>query len=61
MGAGGAWIIKWAVGPLHPIAVAVLVLGPYGLVYLAMALAFGVPEARDALERAKVIMRSNLR
>ncbi|MFI5340871.1 MAG: murein biosynthesis integral membrane protein MurJ [Candidatus Methylomirabilales bacterium] len=61
IGAGAAWIIKWAVGPLHPIAVAVLVLGPYGLVYLAMVLAFGVPEAHDALGRARRMMGSELR
>ena len=61
MGAGAAWMIKWAVGPLHPLHTAVILLGPYGLVYGAMALAFGVPEARDALWRARVIMRSDLR
>lgn len=61
LGAGAAWIIKWAVGPLHPLHTAVILLGPYELVYGAMALAFGVPEARDALGRAKDIMRSRLR
>jgi len=48
-------------GPVHPLHTAVILLGPYGLVYGAMALAFGVPEARDALGRARVITRSNLR
>lgn len=61
MGAGVAWIIKWAVGPLHPLYTAVIVLGPYGLVYGAMVLAFGIPEARGALGRAKNIMGSELR
>ena len=61
MGAGLGWIIKWAVGPLHPFTLAVLVLGPYGLVYFAVLLALGVPEARDALGRATKMMGSLLR
>jgi putative peptidoglycan lipid II flippase len=52
IGAGVAWIIRWAAGPLPPLATGVLVLGTYGFVYLAVLLAFGVPEARDALRRA---------
>ena len=52
IGAGLGWIIKWAVGPLHPLALAVLVLGPYGAVYFAALLVYGVPEARQALARA---------
>ncbi len=58
VGAGAAWIIKWAVGPLHPVAVGVLVLGPYGLIYLSVALALGVPEARGALSRARRLVGS---
>jgi putative peptidoglycan lipid II flippase len=52
IGAAVAWIVKWAVGPLYPLATGVLVLGTYGSVYLAVLLAFGVPEAREALGRA---------
>jgi putative peptidoglycan lipid II flippase len=51
--AGAGWIIKWTIGPLPPLVIAVCVLGPYGLVYLAMVLLFGVPEAHDALGRAR--------
>ncbi len=51
-GAGVAWMVKWAAGPLHLLASGVLVLGVYGSVYLAVLLVFGVPEARDALGRA---------
>jgi putative peptidoglycan lipid II flippase len=58
IGAGVAWIIKWSVGPLHPFSVAVLVLGPYGLIYAAMLLAFKVPEVHEALGKAtKKMMR----
>ena len=53
LGAGVAWGIKWALGSLHPLIIAVFVLGPYGLVYLAMLLLLGVPEAHGALGRAK--------
>jgi len=60
-GAGVGWIIKWAVNPLHPFSVAVLVLGPYGLIYAAVLLAFGVPEAHDVIGRARKMMGSVLR
>jgi putative peptidoglycan lipid II flippase len=53
IGAGAGWIIKWTIGPLHPLVIAVFVLGSYGLVYLAMVLIFGVPEAHGALGRAR--------
>ena len=53
IGAGVGWIIKWTIGPLHPLVIAVFVLGPYGLVYLAVVLLFGVPEAHRALGRAR--------
>ena len=61
MGAAVGWIIKWAVNLLHPFAVAVLVLGPYGLVYAVVLLAFRVPEARDALGRARKMLGPVLR
>jgi putative peptidoglycan lipid II flippase len=57
IGAGVAWIIKSSVGPLHPFSVAVLVLGPYGLIYAAMLLAFKVPEVHEALGKATKMMR----
>jgi putative peptidoglycan lipid II flippase len=46
-----AWAIKAVLPPLHPIAVAVVVLGPYGTAFFAMTLALGIPEARAALVR----------
>ncbi len=53
VGAGAGWIIKWSVAPLHPVAVGALVLGAYGLVYLGMVFALGIPEARGALNRIR--------
>ena len=57
MGAAVAWIIKWATGLVHPFSMAVLVLGPYGLIYAAMLLAFKVPEVHEALGKATKMMR----
>jgi len=45
------WCIKLLVPTTQPIVVAVAVLIPYGLVFLGMTLALGVPEARNALRR----------
>jgi putative peptidoglycan lipid II flippase len=50
-GAALAWAVKLAIPVLHPAVTAVLVLGPYGLIFLAMSLALNIPEARSALTR----------
>jgi len=47
------WGIKLALPALHPIAIAVLVLGPYGLIYFAATTALHVPEASSALARLR--------
>jgi putative peptidoglycan lipid II flippase len=49
--AAAAWSVKLAVPPLHPIVTGILVLGPYGAVFVAMTLALRVPEASSALKR----------
>ena len=46
-----AWGAKLATPALHPIVTAILVLGPYGAVFVAMTLALRVPEATTALGR----------
>jgi hypothetical protein len=51
IGAAAGWAIKLALPPLHPIVVAIVVLGPYGVTYLALTLVTGVDEARTALTR----------
>ena len=43
-GAAAAWGIKLALPSLHPVVVAIAVLGPFGLVYFGMATALGVAE-----------------
>jgi len=47
--ATAAWAVKLAMPELHPIVTGLLVLGPYGAVFFAMALAMGVPEASGAV------------
>ncbi len=44
-GAAVAWGIKIALPALHPIVAAVLILGPYGLVYFGASIALKVSEA----------------
>ncbi len=50
-GAAAAWAIKIASNVHQPVLLAVITLVPYGAVYLGVATAMAVPEARDALAR----------
>jgi putative peptidoglycan lipid II flippase len=51
VGALCGWGLRLSVGPLHPIPLALLVLGTYGIVYFAVTSAFGIPEARLLIKR----------
>ena len=52
LGAGGlAWATGGVLPEMHPIGVAVIVLGVFGSVYLGSAAALGVPQARRWLRR----------
>lgn len=51
VGAGAGFALKLALPGLHPIPLAVIVLGVYGVLYFAMAAAFGLPEAQTLLRR----------
>jgi putative peptidoglycan lipid II flippase len=46
-----AWAIKLTLPLAQPVLVGVVVLLPYGVVYVGMTLALGVPEARTATRR----------
>jgi putative peptidoglycan lipid II flippase len=46
-----AFALKLALGGLHPIILAALVLTPYGLLYFALTSAWGLPEARQVINR----------
>jgi len=50
-GAAVAWGLKLALPALHPIVAAVLILGPYGLVYFGVAIALGVSEVQSIVRR----------
>jgi putative peptidoglycan lipid II flippase len=57
LAAGLAWVIHHFVGLQSHILEAVIVLGPYGLLYFAFATAFGLSEARQMLERTSNFLR----
>ncbi len=58
LGAAAGWGSKLLLGPRHPVPVAVLVLGIYGLSYFGLTSAFGIPEARTVMGRAFRITRN---
>jgi putative peptidoglycan lipid II flippase len=45
-GAAAVWAVKVALGPRHPILVAVLILAPYGVIYVAITYGWGLSEAQ---------------
>jgi putative peptidoglycan lipid II flippase len=50
-GAAIAWAVKLAIPSVHPIFAAILVLGPYGIVFFGTAWLLGVGETSIALGR----------
>lgn len=50
-GAGVGWAFKILIGPRHPLPVALLVLGGYGVTYFAITSALRVPESREVISR----------
>ena len=48
-----AWGVKVALPSLHPIVTAILVLGPYGVIFVAMTLLLRIPEASSSLARLR--------
>jgi len=53
-GAAVAWAVKLSVSTWHPIPLAVVVLGPFGIVFFGLAIAMRVDEARAVLRSATV-------
>jgi putative peptidoglycan lipid II flippase len=47
------WSVKIAIPSLHPIVTAILVLGPYGLVFFGMTFLLRIPEASAAVARLR--------
>src|SRR5207244_497609 len=56
-GAAAGWIVKVNVPAIHPALVALVVLGPFGLIYLAATLAFRIHEASAMLGRLSRLRR----
>jgi putative peptidoglycan lipid II flippase len=50
-GAAAAWAIKLAMPIADPIIAAIVILGPYGFVFFAMAFALRIPEAAIMIEK----------
>ena len=58
-GAAAGWAGKWMMGLSHPIPLAILSLGLYGVVYLGVAVAFRVPEAKGLISKVSGLIRPN--
>jgi hypothetical protein len=52
-GAAVAWGMKFALPALHPALAALLILGPYGLVFLLASIVMRIPEAASAFARIR--------
>ena len=50
-GAAVAWAVKLTFTPARPVLAAIVILGPYGVVFIAMTAAFRLPEATSGLSR----------
>jgi putative peptidoglycan lipid II flippase len=61
LSAGLAWALRYALGPLHPIIVAALVLTPYGLLYFALTSVWGLPESRAIVGRFTRLLNARRR
>ena len=55
--AAAAWAVKLALGPLHPVVLAALVLMPYGLLYFGLTSALGLDESRAVVGRFMRVLR----
>ena len=51
LGAGLGWGLKLLLGHLHPIPLAIIVLGTYGLTYFGITFALGLAESRTVVRR----------
>jgi len=57
-GAAVAWALKLILPPLHPLPLAIVVLGGYGVTYFLVTAMFQIPEARGVIVRFGRILRS---
>jgi putative peptidoglycan lipid II flippase len=57
LGASIGWAFKWAIGALHPVPVAALVLGSYGVTYFVITYAVGIAESRAVIRRGLRLLK----
>jgi putative peptidoglycan lipid II flippase len=55
-----AWAFKLVLWPRHPIPIAIMVLGSYGIVYFGVTFALGVRESRDVIFRVLRLLGSKV-
>jgi putative peptidoglycan lipid II flippase len=60
-GAAVAWAVKFAAAPQHPLLAALMLLVPYGLLYVGMTYAGGVPEAQAVVKQLIRVLRRSAR
>ena len=58
LAAAAGWGCKLLLGPRHPIPVAVLVIGIFGVGYFGLTFALGIPEARTVTGRVIRLIRT---
>jgi putative peptidoglycan lipid II flippase len=58
VGAAAAWAVKAMLPPLHPKLAAILILGPYGLVFFAGTFILSIPEASSSFARLRRTIKS---
>jgi putative peptidoglycan lipid II flippase len=58
--AGVGWALKLLAGQRHPIPLAIIVLGGYGVTYFSVTFALGLAEARNVITRALRLLRISL-
>ena len=52
-GAAAAWLVKFFLPGMYPVLTAMLVLGPYGVIFLATTFLLRIPEASAAFKRLR--------
>ena len=57
IGAALGWGLRFLLGPRHPLIMAIVILGGYGVTYFAITAAFGIGEAKRVIGRAFRILR----
>ena len=60
-GAAAGWGGKWMMNPNHPVLLAIVSLGLYGIVYFGIAAIFGIPEATGLIHKVQRLKGSGFK